>query len=169
MNPLFKEIPFKDHKESAIKLIGDDWMLITAGNTDKYNTMTASWGGMGVLWNKPVMYIFIRPQRYTFEFVEQEDYFTCCFFGDEHREKLNFCGKYSGRDYDKAKEVNLTVESTPNSVYFKEARLIAECKKLYYQDINPDNFIESTINKHYPGQDFHRMYIGEITGMWIKN
>jgi flavin reductase (DIM6/NTAB) family NADH-FMN oxidoreductase RutF len=154
--------------ENPIQLIGHEWMLITAGNKDDYNTMTASWGSMGMFWNKPVIFIFIRPQRYTFEFVEREEYFTCCFFDEEHHDKLNFCGNYSGRDYDKAKEANLTPVNVFKSVAFKEAKLIVECRKIYSQDIDPNNIADKIFLKHYPDKDYHRMYIGEITSAWVK-
>lgn len=168
MNSEFNKIKPRDLQENAIQLIGYDWMLVTAGNVEDYNTMTASWGGLGMLWNKPVVFIFVRPQRYTYEFMEREEFFTCTFFKEEHRDKLTFCGTYSGRDYDKAKEVNLTAAATPDSVYFEESRVVIECKKLYFQDIDPSNFIDKSINNHYPNNDYHRMYIGEITNFWVK-
>lgn len=169
MNSDFTEIKPVELKENAIKLIGYDWMLLTAGNITNYNTMTASWGGMGMLWNKPVMYIFVRPQRFTFEFIEREEYFTCSFFDEKHRSKLSFCGTYSGRDCNKAEEVNISPIETTNSISFKEAKIIVECRKIYSQDIDPTHFIEQGIGDHYPDNDYHRMYIGEITSVLIKN
>lgn len=157
-----------DLKDNVIQLIGKQWMLITAGNKDHFNTMTASWGGIGELWNKPVAFIFIRPTRYTYEFIESEEYFTCCFFEEKHRDKLNFCGKYSGRDCNKAADAHLTPLSTSHSMYFDEARLVIECRKMYYQDINPENFIDPGIQVHYPKYDYHRQYIAEITSVWIR-
>lgn len=155
--------------ENAINLIGKKWMLITAGNLDSYNTMTASWGGLGVLWNKPVVFIFIRPQRYTFEFAESNKFFTCSFFSNKYRKALNFCGSHSGRDVDKAKETGLTPFVTEaGSVAFKEATLILECKKIYFQDLNPDGFLSPDIIKNYPSKDFHRLYIGEIIYSGIR-
>lgn len=164
----FKEIRPTHLKENAIKLIGDDWMLISAGTIDNFNTMTASWGSMGELWNKPVMFIFIRPQRYTYEFVEREEFFTCSFFEEKYRKMLNFCGAKSGRDHNKAKETNITPVILKDSVSFNEARIVVECRKIYHQDIDPNNFISDSIKKHYPGNDYHRMFVGEITSVWIK-
>lgn len=169
MNSKFKEIKSTALSENAVQLIGNDWMLITAGSKEHFNTMTASWGGMGMLWNKPVMFIFIRPQRYTYEFVEREDSFTCSFFEEKYRSKLSFCGTYSGRDCNKIEEVGLTPFFLEQSISFNEARIIIECRKIYFQDINPENFILPTIQKHYPDNDFHRMYIGEITSVRVKN
>lgn len=167
--PEFKEIKPVELNENAVKLIGYDWMLITAGKEYDHNTMTASWGGIGMLWNKPVVYIFIRPQRCTYDFVERENFFTCSFFDEKYRDKLSFCGTYSGRDCVKYEEVNFSPVSTfHNSVAFREARIIIECRKIYFQDLDPSNFLLSSINKHYPENDFHRMYIGEITSVLIK-
>lgn len=165
----FKAIKPTEINENAVKLIGKDWMLITAGTPDSYNTMTASWGSLGELWNKPVMFIFIRPHRYTYEFVEREDYFTCSFFDEQYRNVLNFCGAESGRHYNKAKETNITPVVLDKSVSFSEARLVIECRKLYFHDIDPQNFISDIIQKNYPKKDYHRMFIGEITSVWIKS
>lgn len=165
----FKAVKATDINENAIRLIGTDWMLITAGNETNYNTMTASWGGLGVLWNKPVVFIFIRPQRYTFDFVEREDYFSCSFYDEKYRDQLNFCGKYSGRDYDKTKETGLIPLKFNNTMAFNQSRLVLECRKIYYQDIDPGNFLAPFIAKNYPKKDYHRLFIGEIASVWIKN
>ncbi len=164
-----KKIDIKSLKENAVSLFDDSWCLITAGNKESYNTMTASWGAMGELWNKDVCFVFIRPQRYTYEFTEREDYFTLSFFSSEYKKALGFCGKYSGRDYDKAKETGLTPAEIENSMTFKESRLIIVCKKSAVQDIDPKGFIDSTIDSTcYPGKDYHRMYIGEIVACYIN-
>lgn len=156
-------------KKSATKLIGKDWMLVTAGEPAKCNTMTASWGGFGELWNKPVVFIFIRPTRYTFEFVEKEEYFTVSFFDDKYRQSLHLCGTVSGRKVDKISEAGLTpVASEHGSTYFAEAKMICECRKLYFGDIDPTHFLDANIMKHYPHRDFHRMYVGEIVNTYIK-
>lgn len=165
----FMEIKPGDLAENAVKLIGTDWMLITAGELDHYNTMTANWGSIGYLWHKPVIFIFIRPQRYTYEFVEKNDFFTCTFFEEKYRDKLSFCGTYSGRDCDKAIETGLTAMNTANSVAFKEARIIIECRKIYSQDIQSSGFIDQAFKIHYPENDFHRMYIGEITSVRMSS
>lgn len=144
-------------------------MLVTAGNIDSYNTMTASWGGLGVLWGKDIAFCVIRPGRYTYEFMEKADTFTLSFFGNEYKKALSFCGSHSGRDCDKAKETGLTpVESENGSVYFGEARLVLECKKIYFDDINPENFIDPDIDSNYPKKDYHRMYVGEIVNVLAK-
>jgi flavin reductase (DIM6/NTAB) family NADH-FMN oxidoreductase RutF len=168
----FKRINPEEIDENVIDLIGKQWMLITAGSSGSYNTMTASWGGMGMLWNKPVVFIFIRPQRFTFGFAESNGFFTCSFFSKQYRKALNFCGSHSGRDYDKAAETGLSPMTTESgSVAFAEANLVIECRKIYFQDLNPEGFLSPDIIKNYPEKDFHRMYIGEITycGMKVKS
>lgn len=166
----FKAINPTEISENAFKLIGSDWMLITAGPTDDFNMMTASWGGFGVIWNKNVCYCVIRPQRYTYEFMEKAENFTLTFFPEEYRNALNICGTQSGRDIDKIKETGLTpiegkLEGTTS---FQEAKLIIECRKIYFHDIDPANFIDPTIQDNYPINDYHRMYIGEIVNCFTK-
>ncbi len=166
----FKRLNPEKINENVIDLIGHQWMLITAGNLNSYNTMTASWGGVGMLWNKPVVFIFIRPQRYTYEFVESNELFTCSFFSKKYRKALSYCGAHSGRDVDKAAETGLTPVTTDSgAVTFGEANLLIECRKIYHQDLNPEGFLSPDIRKNYPAKDFHRMYIGEITFCGIKD
>lgn len=123
--------------------------------------MTASWGGVGHLWNKDVAFIFIRPQRYTYDFVEQNQFFSLSFFDEKYRDVLKLCGRNSGRDINKMNlEITPVVED--KNIYYKEANIVMLCKKIYFQDLDKNNFIESFIEKNYPQKDYHRMYIGEI-------
>jgi flavin reductase (DIM6/NTAB) family NADH-FMN oxidoreductase RutF len=143
--------------------IGSDWMLITAGTSGAFNTMTASWGGMGVLWHKPVCFIFIRPNRYTYEFVEKNEAFTLSFFSKEYKKALTYCGTHSGRDVNKIAETGLTpLQNEKGSMYFEQAELVFECQKLYYQDIIANHFLNPAIEELYPEKQYHRMYIGEV-------
>ncbi|MGL4364031.1 MAG: flavin reductase [Bacteroidales bacterium] len=161
----FKEVNIEDITESIPKLIGKDWMLITSGNEDSFNTMTASWGGLGHLWHKNVAFIFIRPQRYTFEFVEREEYFTLSFFPEEYRNSLKICGTKSGRDSNKIAEAGLTPHTLSNgTITFEEARYVFVCRKIYANFINEESLLlkSDEISKIYPEKDFHKMYIGEI-------
>jgi flavin reductase (DIM6/NTAB) family NADH-FMN oxidoreductase RutF len=165
----YNEIKPEDLNESPFRLIGRDWMLITAGDPASFNTMTASWGGFGVLWHKNVCYIFIRPTRYTYEFVEKAGIFTLSFFDESKRDALKICGSKSGRDTDKVSEAGLTSIASPaGSVSFSEARLIVECKKIYAQDIKPELFMDPDIDKNYPNKDYHRMYVGEVISCYVK-
>lgn len=168
----FKELDPDKMKENPFTLINDDWMLVTAGDQENFNTMTASWGGMGIMWFKKVAFVVVRPTRYTFEFIEKHDRFTLSFFEGEHRDALTLLGTKSGRDTDKVKESGLTPVFDNGSVFFQEAKLVMSCKKLYWQDMDPANFLEDFIHEKYPNKDYHRLYIGEIENMmekWIIN
>lgn len=161
-NDLNKIAP-QDISQNPFTLIDDDWFLLTAGNTNAFNTMTASWGGMGILWNKPVVFCFVRPQRYTYKFIESNEFFTMSFFDESYRDALNLCGKVSGRQMDKMKATGLKpFESPKGSIFFEQAQLMLECRKLYFSDIIPEHFMVEGINANYPKRDYHRMYIGEI-------
>ena len=165
----FKKINASDINESVFDLIGKDWALVTSGSADNFNTMTISWGGAGIMWGKPVAFTFIRPQRYTFEFIEKNDYYTMSFFDEKYRDALKFCGSKSGKDYDKVKETGLTPAFTENgSVYFEEAKLVLECKKMYAQSLNAESITDhESVDKWYDN-DFHKMYISEITKVLVK-
>jgi flavin reductase (DIM6/NTAB) family NADH-FMN oxidoreductase RutF len=167
MDTRFQPVAPEAIADNAVKLIGTDWMLITAGTLESYNMMTASWGGLGVLWNRPVAYTFIRPQRRTRAFADASDWFTLTFFDEKHRDTLNLLGTRSGRDIDKMRLDGLTAFETPaGSVGFSEARLVMECRKIYFDDIDPAHFLVPEIAECYPAADYHRMYIGHITGCW---
>ena len=158
-----KQIEINEFSENPFKLIGSDWMLITAKKGEKTNMMTASWGGVGILWNKPVATIYVRPQRYTKEFIDNEEYFSLCVLPEEYRQILNYCGTKSGRDEDKIAETKLTVDESEKAPIFKESRLVLICKKLYAQDLTEQSFIDkSLVEKNYQAKDFHTMYIAEI-------
>lgn len=161
----FKEITAAEILENPFKLIGSDWALVTCGNSENFNTMTISWGGVGIMWGKPCAFTFIRPQRHTYGFMENNEYYTMSFFDEKYRKALQFCGSKSGRDFDKAKETGLTPAFTEDGVpYFEEAKLVLVCKKAYSQFLTEDCFDEkSNVNKWYPEKDFHKMYISEIT------
>ena len=157
-----REIKATEIKENAIKLIGKDWALITAGDEKGYNTMTASWGGLGQLWNKDVCFIFIRPQRYTYEFIEKNELFTMSFYEEKYRKALSFCGTKSGRDFDKAKETGLVPCFTDGTTTFEQAKLTLVCRKLAFQDMSPEGFLDESIKDNYAQNDYHRIYVGEI-------
>ena len=151
--------------------IGEDWMLITAANSQgEVNTMTASWGCAGILWNKPVAICFIRPQRYTYGIVEDSDTLSLSFFPKgEYRDALRYCGTKSGRDGDKFAATGLTVEKTSEGTPFlSEANLVLVCRKLYADDLKETLFIDPELLKNYAAKDYHRFYICEITDVLVK-
>lgn len=167
-----KKIEVSSLKDNVFETIGKEWMLITAGSVDNYNTMTASWGCLGWLWNKPVAVVFIRPERFTHEFAERNEYLTLSFLGhsDEARRIYNFCGSKSGRDYDKAKETGLEAEATERgNVAFMQARLTLECRKLYKDDIKAGNFLSPDIAQWYGGTrgGYHDVYVLEIVNAYV--
>ena len=156
------------------KLIGKDWMLITAGDGDKVNTMTASWGCLGELWHKPVAICFIRPQRYTYEFTEKSDTLSLSFFDGEQRPALALCGKVSGRDMDKIRELGLDLEEgeTVDVPGIRQLPLTLECKVLYQQDQVLSAIEEGCRNRYYAAgtpneNDYHTAYYGLVTKAYI--
>lgn len=158
-----KEILHENFNENSFNLIGNDWLLLTAEKEGKANTMTASWGGLGILWNKKVAYIFIRPQRYTKEFVDSADRLSISVLPNDYRKELGYLGRVSGRDEDKISKANLTVKEYEDVPYFEEARLTMICKKLYAQELKEECFIDKEIiDKCYPQKDYHTMYVVEI-------
>lgn len=166
----FSKIDIKDVAENAIKLISERWMLVTAGNKDSFNTMTASWGTMGFLWGKPVVYVFIRPQRYTFEFMEKNTEFTLSFFPDENKEALNICGSTSGRDCNKVEKAGISpIETENGNITFNEANLVLECKTLYKEDFKAENFLDKElIQKWFAAGDYHKVYVAEIVNTYKR-
>ena len=159
----FQEINVREFSMKPFKMIGDQWMLVTAGDQIKYNTMTASWGGVGVMWAEPSATCYIRPQRYTKEFVDKEELFSVSFLKDGHRDALKLCGSVSGRDHDKIKEAGLTPVFIDGVPAFEEADTILICRKMYRTSMNPADFIDKDADsKFYPEKDYHDMYIAEI-------
>jgi flavin reductase (DIM6/NTAB) family NADH-FMN oxidoreductase RutF len=171
-----KDLGYKQIKPSKIEgnlidLIASDWMLVTAGNRQKFNTMTANWGGVGHLWNKPVTFVFIRPERYTYEFMERSDGFTLSFFEEAYRDALNLCGTKSGRNCNKVSEASLTPYFTELGYpAFTEAKLILECRKIYATMLTREAFIDVeplTVNYNAKG-GLHKMYISKIEKVWVR-
>ena len=156
--------------DNLFSAIGEDWMLITAADPDTgaVNTMTASWGGMGVLWNKPVAFCFIRPQRYTHALTEQSERFSLSFFSEEYRGALRLCGTKSGREIDKFAATGLTPTTVEDTPYVKEARLVLICRKLYADALKAEAFLDPALLQNYKDGDFHRVYICEITKVLVK-
>jgi flavin reductase (DIM6/NTAB) family NADH-FMN oxidoreductase RutF len=154
--------------------ISDGWTLITAGNVSadrgNWNTMTASWGALGELWGKDVSFIFVRPQRYTFEFVNANPRYSVAFFDEPYRKALGIAGAKSGRDIDKAAETGLTpIVFSDGAIGFEEATEVISCRKLYAHDFDPAQFLDALVDKTiYPGKDYHRMFIGEVTTLWVR-
>ena len=165
----FKKIAVSDLNLNPFNAIGKQWMLITAGDKDSYNMMTASWGGIGVLYNRPVAICFINPARYTYSIMEKGDTYTLTFYPDNCRKALEYCGTKSGRDEDKVKGSGLTPVQTENgAMAFSQATLIIECRKLVSQSISLDAINNAQEREKRAMQPMHKMYIGEILNVWVK-
>ncbi len=164
----FRQITSAEIGGDVFTRIGKQWMLVGAGDEKSHNMMTASWGGLGVLWNKSVSTVYIRPSRYTMEFIERESHYALCFFSENYREALTFCGRHSGRDGDKCAATGLTPCFDEAAPYFEEAELVLICRKLYSQDMDPTRFLDERIEDNYHGADYHRVYIGEIEKVLVK-
>ncbi len=164
-----REISAEELKENTFDMIGKKWMLVTAGNKDKVNTMTASWGGLGVMWGKNVAFIVIRPTRYTKEFIDREETLSLSFYGEEYKKTLSYLGTVSGRDEDKISNAGLTVGFEEETPYFREASVVMKVKKLYAQELNPGCMLDASIDdKWYPAKDYHTMYICEVEKVLVK-
>ena len=160
-----KKINPRDVKENAIKMIAEEWMLISAGDEGGFNMMTASWGFMGEMWGADSVVAAVRPQRYTMEFIEKSDMFTLSFYGDR-KDIHAVCGRQSGRDVDKAALTGLTPVFTDGTVTFEQARLTLVCKKRYCGQLRPECFTLGECSELYPADDRHYMIIGEIVAAY---
>ncbi len=160
--------------DNVFNLIGNQWMLVTAGDTAKFNTMTAAWGGFGVLWSKPTAFIAIKDTRYTYQFLKDKHAYTLSFFDAKYRSALNICGTKSGRDTDKIKEAKLTPITTPNGMMtFKEARMVIECEDMYETVLDPaairPAYKDSIVKAYYANdKGKHTLFLSEIKHIWIK-
>lgn len=164
---MFKPISLSDIQKDPYHLIDQDWMLITAMKKDgSYNTMTASWGTIGSLWEKPVAIVWVRPQRYTKQFVDDSKTVTLSFFTWSYHQQLVYLGSHSGKDEDKIAQCGLTPIIDQNYVYFDQANIVIKGKKLYQQDVDEACFKDQhVLDTVYPKRDLHTMYIYEITSV----
>ena len=175
----FSEINVDDLKLNPMKMIGEEWWLITAGNEDQgYNGMTASWGHLGALWERPggkphkglpTISVYVRPSRYTKEFLDREELFTLSVFDRDYRKALGYMGSHSGREEEKAVKAGLIPVFADGTTYFKEAGMVFICKKLYHSPLWEEGFVDkSLVTRNYPEGDFHEIYIGEIIKVLVK-
>lgn len=161
----FKKISPTDLSDNTFRLIDKDWFLITAKDptNGNINTMTASWGCFGILWNKPVAVVFIRPQRHTHGFVMKSERLSLSVLPEEFRTALRFCGTKSGKDCDKFKECGITAAYDENGTpYVAESRLVLLAKKLYVGKIEENGFLDPELLKNYPIKDYHSVFVCEI-------
>lgn len=161
-----KSIDFQDLIVQAHSLWSRQWLVLTCGDfaASDFNSMTVGWGSLGVMWNLPFAMVVVRPGRHTHGFMERYDTFTLCALGKKYREALKILGSTSGRNSDKITMAGLTpiASSRVAAPGFAEAQLILELKKMYWDDLEPGQFLDPSIEKQYPQKDYHRMYFGEI-------
>ena len=150
-------------------MIGNQWYLLTAGTPEHYKTMTASWGAMGVIWGAPSFQCVVRTNRYTYQFMEEQELFSICFFPESNKPALQFCGSHSGRDCDKAAETGLTPIELDGTTAFEEAELVFICKKRYACMMEQDAFTDPAVySRWYEKDPMHKQYVGEILAVYEK-
>jgi flavin reductase (DIM6/NTAB) family NADH-FMN oxidoreductase RutF len=162
-------IPIPEFVHRPYHLWESQWLLLTSGDFEAgdYNAMTVAWGSFGVMWSKPFALVVVRPTRHTYGFIEKYETFTLTAFPKEQHKALQLLGTRSGRDGDKIAQAGLTpIPSIQVAApAFAEAELVIECRKTYWDDLNPEHFLETGIEKNYPARDYHRMYFGEIVAI----
>ncbi len=167
--PGYRRIAPDQISGNIIKRLNEEWMLVTAGDDAKFNMMTASWGGLGVLFGKPVAFCFISPSRYTWQLLDQGDTYTLTFYAESYRDVLRFCGSHSGSDIDKVQATGLTPITTPSGAKaFDEAWMVIECRKLMQQPLSPTSIVDSIERANWNDKVLHTMFVGEILNVWVK-
>ncbi len=164
---MFKKVNVYDLKLNPFQEIGNNWTLISAQKDGTANTMTASWGGWGILWGKEVITVYIRQSRYTKEFVDGQDYFTVSLF-EGHKDALGILGSRSGRDGDKIAEAGFHLTTVEGLPAFEENRYVFLCKKLYALDMPLSTLPDQVEKDFYKTGDFHTMYVGEIVACYER-
>lgn len=159
---MLKEIKLSEIDCNAFDMWGENWSLATSGDEKNYNTMTISWGSLGKLWFEDVATIYVRPSRYTYEFMEKNDYFTVSFFFEKNREDLTYLGKNSGRDGDKIAKTSLEPVFLDNTVAFSQADYVIVCRKVHAVDFKREQFIDKNVEAVYKDDNIHRQYTGVI-------
>jgi len=149
--------------------IGQNAFLLTSGILEHHNSMTVGWASLGYLWRKPMAFVYVRPQRYTYEFMEKYNFFSINFFDPNYSDVLHLFGTKSGREIDKMHPQKITpVDFEHKAVYYHEAKCVFICRKVYYEDLKPENFVDKSFLKNYPLHDFHRIYYGEIEKAFVS-
>ncbi len=175
----FKEIKINEYNGNPMTMFGEDWALVAAGNEQNgYNAMTIAWGHLGAIWDRntstgkiiiPTAEVYIRPQRYTKEFIDREELFTISSFDESYRKSLGYMGSHSGREEDKIAKAGLTPVFADDTTYFEEAKIIFICRKIYQDTLIDNGFLDKKImDDNYPKKDYHERYVGEIVKILVK-
>jgi flavin reductase (DIM6/NTAB) family NADH-FMN oxidoreductase RutF len=164
-----KKISIDELNLNPFTAIGKEWFLLTAGSIDSFNTMTASWGGVGVMWGKNVVTTVVRSNRHTFDYINTQDTFTISFYPQECKDILNYCGSHSGKDVDKVAETGLKPVALDGGVAFEQSKLVFVCKKLYAQELDTKNFTDTECTKWYSDTNpIHTAFVGEIVAVYSQ-
>lgn len=165
----FQSVPVNLMECNPFEKIGQEWMLVTAGNEQKANTMTASWGGMGVMWGKNAVYVVIRQSRFTKEFIDREGKFSLSFLGEKNRSMLKYLGRVSGRTEDKIKEAGVELHYETGTPFVDQANLVILCRVMSATMLKPEEFLSQDIEKTwYQDKDYHTLYIAEVTDILAR-
>ena len=165
----FQPLPVDMLEFNPFTKIGKEWALVTAGSKQNANPMTVSWGGVGVMWGKNAVFVFIRDTRYTKELIDQGDFFSITFLDEAYRNALNYCGSHSGREEDKIEKAGLTLNVRHSIPFIDEGNLVLLCKKMSATRLTEDSFLDEGIkDKWYPGGNMHTMYIAEIIDIMAR-
>lgn len=161
-----RQIPIDAFCLPSFRVFESRWLALTVGafTPGTFNAMTVAWGSLGFMWGKPYAQVVVRPSRHTYQMIEEYETFTLSVFPESYRDTLSYLGSVSGRDEDKISKCGLTPIPVQNidAPGYAEAELVFACKKMYYEDVNPDHFLDPAIKAHYPDGDYHRSYYGEI-------
>jgi flavin reductase (DIM6/NTAB) family NADH-FMN oxidoreductase RutF len=164
-----KKISIDELNLNPFTAIGKEWFLLTAGSIDSFNTMTASWGGVGVMWGKNVVTTVVRSNRHTFDYINTQDTFTISFYPQECKDILNYCGSHSGKDVDKVAETGLKPIALDGGVAFEQSKLVFVCKKLYAQELDTKCFTDTECTKWYSDTNpIHTAFVGEIVAVYSQ-
>ncbi len=148
----------------------NNWILISAGNLTKYNMMTASWATFGILWNKPIAQVFIRPSRYTYDFIDENEFFSICFFNDSYKDILALLGSKSGKNFNKMKIQGLNpIDYENKTIYFEQSEQVLILKKIYKTKFDGNDIDKDVKSLFYPdNKDFHFIFYGQIVNYLTK-
>ncbi len=158
-------VAFADHlKETYKALAGHGVLLVSQANPNKPNVMTIGWGSAGIIWGKPIFTVLVRPSRYTYGCLEKVPEFTVNVPTPDMKDIVAFCGRTSGRDMDKFKELGLATEASMHvsPPLIARCAIHYECRVVHRNDVIPDELARQIITGLYAQGDFHRVYFGEI-------
>ena len=166
---------FKNMSRLTEMVIPQGPAILSSGTKEKYNSMTIGWAQFGVVWRKPVVSVYVKPERYTFEFMEKNNIFTVSFFDKEYSKALGIYGSKSGRDVNKENESGLHIKFLDNGgITFDEAEEVFVCKmlgKAYIEDENSYPGLKAFYEKqkkYFKTMKPHALFIGEIIEHYVR-